>query len=94
MTYKVVYCGAFPSLVIPVTYTVICCGAFQVTYTVVYCGAFPRNLHSGILWGFPSRVIPMTYTVALCWLPSQAPGVIGSALDVAVPVSVNGDWVR
>ena len=40
------------------------------------------------------RVIPVTSKLALQWLPSQAPGVIGSALGLAGPVSVYCDWVR
>ena len=52
--------------------------------------------------GFESRlrrdfsrvVIPVASKVALRWLPGQAPGVIGSALGLAGPVSVYCDWVR
>ena len=37
---------------------------------------------------FPGRVIPVTSKLALQWLPCQAPGVIGSALELVGPVSV------
>ena len=40
---------------------------------------------------FRGRVTPVTSKLALQWLPSQAPGVIGSALGLVGPVS---DWVR
>ena len=43
---------------------------------------------------FLGRVIPVTSKMALQWLPCQAPGVIGSALGLADPVSVYYDWVR
>ena len=38
---------------------------------------------------FPSRVNPVTLIVSLQRLPCQAPGVIGSALGLVGPVSVN-----
>ena len=31
---------------------------------------------------FPGQIIPVTETLILQWLPSQAPGVIGSALGL------------
>ena len=43
---------------------------------------------------FRGRVLPVTSNLALQWLPCQAPGVIGSALGLADPVSVSCDWVR
>ena len=43
---------------------------------------------------FHGRAIPVTSKLALQWLPCQAPGVIGSALGLAGPVSVYCDWVR
>ena len=43
---------------------------------------------------FGGRVIPVTKKLALQWLPCQAPGVIGSALELVGPVSVYCDWVR
>ena len=43
---------------------------------------------------FLDRVISVTSKLALRWLPSQAPGVIGSALGLVGPVSVCCDWVR
>ena len=43
---------------------------------------------------FRGRVIPVTSKLALQWLPCQAPGVIGSALELVGPVSVYCDWVR
>ena len=43
---------------------------------------------------FRGRVIPVTSKLALQWLPCMAPGVIGSALGLIGPVSVNCDWVR
>ena len=36
----------------------------------------------------------MTYKLALHWLPFQVPGIIGSALGLASPMSVYCDWVR
>ena len=38
--------------------------------------------------------MPVTSTLALQWLPCQAPGIIGSVLELVGPVSVNCDWVR
>ena len=43
---------------------------------------------------FRGRVKPVTSKLALQWLPCQAPGVIGSVLALAGPVSVYCDWVR
>ena len=43
---------------------------------------------------FRGRVIPVTQKLALQWVHCQAPGVIGSALGLVVPVSVYCDWVR
>ena len=43
---------------------------------------------------FPCQVIPVTQKLAIQWLPCQAPGVIGSALELVSPVSVYCDWVR
>ena len=40
------------------------------------------------------QVIPVTSKLALQWLPCQAPGVIGSVLELASPLSVYCDWVR
>ena len=36
----------------------------------------------------------VTQKLALQWLPCQTPGVIGSALGLVGPVSVDCDWVR
>ena len=46
-----------------------------------------RGIFSGV-------VIPVTSTLALQWLSCQAPGVIGSALELVGPVPVYCDWVR
>ena len=40
---------------------------------------------------FPGRVIPVTSKLTLQWLPCQAPGILGSAVEL---VSVYCDWVR
>ena len=49
--------------------------------------AFPMGLFSGLshISGLKS---------VLQWLPCQSPGVVGSALGLADPVSVYCDWVR
>ena len=39
-------------------------------------------------------IIIIIIKLALQWLPCQAPGVIGSVLGLAGPVSVYCDWVR
>ena len=43
---------------------------------------------------FLGYVIPVTLKLAFQWLHCQAPGVIGSVLGLAGPVSVYCDWVR
>ena len=43
---------------------------------------------------FPGRVILVTSKLALQRLPCQAPGIIGSVLGLAGPVSVYCDWLR
>ena len=48
---------------------------------------FDSRLRRGILF-FLSRVIPVTCRLALCWLPCQAPGVVGSTLGLVDLVSV------
>ena len=52
---------------------------------------FESRLRLDFLGG---RVIPATQKLALQWLPCQAPGFIGSALELVGPVSVYCDWVR
>ena len=46
---------------------------------------FDSRFRSG---DFPNRVMPVTYKSALHWLPCQAPGVIGSALELVGSMSV------
>ena len=43
---------------------------------------------------FPGRDMPVTSLLVLQWIPSQAPGVIGSALGLVGPESVYCDWLR
>ena len=43
---------------------------------------------------FPDQVIPVTLKLALQWLLCQAPGIIGSALELVSQVSGYCDWVR
>ena len=43
---------------------------------------------------FPGMSHTSDLKLALQWLPYQAPGVIGSVLGLAGPVSVHCDWVR
>ena len=52
---------------------------------------FKSRLHRDF---FRGRVIPVTPKLVLQWLPCQAPGVIGSSLELVGPVSVYCDWVR
>ena len=40
----------------------------------------------------PGQVIPVTSKLALQWLSFQAPGDVGSALELVGPVSVYCDW--
>ena len=42
---------------------------------------------------FPGLVIPLTSKLALQWLPCQAPGFIGSGLELVGLVSLYCDWV-
>ena len=43
---------------------------------------------------FTGQVTPVTQNLALQWLPSQAPGVVGSTLGLVGPVSIFCDWAR
>ena len=64
----------------------------HLTGPVVKASALKANIWGSILACkvgiFLDRVIPVTYRLALQWLPYQAPGIIGSALDSVGPVFV------
>ena len=66
-------------------WTVVTCRS---SVSVIPTREFDPRCLSG---AFPGPVIPVTYKQALQWLPSQAPGLIGSVLRLVCQVSVYCD---